>query len=218
MKAKINLKNIKGYLQAHFRQALDDMDFLPQHIKEQAEWRIKQVASNSPECLKSDSCVHCGCQVSSKVFEDRKCEGNCYPAMMSEEQWEDYTKPEEPFGEAVMDTPGIGGTKFKVKLNKHYFSGNMIPEQIEDIARDLGFYDSGNIKPLAIVESGKFVILYLSKDETLADIMQSNPHLSKEDILKLVPKCCPICSGNQCTNDGYPCYFCKPEEFKQQTS
>jgi hypothetical protein len=24
----------------------------------------------------------------------------------------------------------------------------MTPEQIEDIARDLGFYDSGNIKPL----------------------------------------------------------------------
>lgn len=148
MKAKINLPNIKGYLQAHYREILKDFDFLPKHIQEQAEWRLKQVAENSPECLEKDSCKECGCQVSSKVFEDRKCEGNCYPAMMSKEQWEDYTKPEEPFGEAVMDTPGIKGTQFKIKLSKDHFSGNMTPEQIEDIARDLGFYDSGNIKPL----------------------------------------------------------------------
>lgn len=87
--AKITLSNIKGYIQAHFRQALEDLDFLPEHIKEQAQWRLKQIAEKSPECLEKDSCVICSCQVSSKVFEDRACEGKCYPEMFSKEAWEE---------------------------------------------------------------------------------------------------------------------------------
>lgn len=134
MKAKINLKNIKGYLQAHFRQALDDMDFLPQHIKEQAEWRIKQVAIHSPECLKNDSCVHCGCQVSSKVFEDRKCEGNCYPKMMSEETWNIYKTMQ-----------------------------NAITNPFAPII----------IKP---------------ENANIADLMQANPNLTKEELLHWCPE------------------------------
>lgn len=136
MKAKLTLSNIKGYIQAHFRQALDDLDFLPEHIKEQAQWRLKQIAEKSPECLEKDSCVICSCQVSSKVFEDRACEGNCYPEMMTEVLWNKF------------NLPGKEGTQFKIKLSKDQFSGNMTPEQIEDIAKDLGFYDSGNIKQL----------------------------------------------------------------------
>lgn len=128
MKAKINLPNIKGYLQAHYREILKDFDFLPKHIQEQAEWRLKQVAENSPECLEKDSCKECGCQVSSKVFEDRACEGNCYPKMMNEEQWNKF------------NLPGIEGTKFKIKLSKDHFSGNMTPKQIEDIANEYKDY------------------------------------------------------------------------------
>lgn len=52
-------------------------------------------------------------------------------------------------GESVMPIQNRNEIqKFKIKLNKDQFSGNMTPEQIEDIARDLGFYDSGNIKQL----------------------------------------------------------------------
>ena len=106
MKAKINLPNIKGYLQAHYREILKDFDFLPKHIQEQAEWRLKQVAKKSPECLENDSCKICTCQVTSKVFEDRACEGNCYPQMMSKEQWEIYkTLPEvitNPFAPIII--------------------------------------------------------------------------------------------------------------------
>lgn len=150
MKAKINLPNIKGYLQAHYREILKDFDFLPKHIQKQAEWRLKQVAENSPECLEKDSCKECGCQVSSKVFEDRACEGNCYPKMMSEQEWKQLdthphlTKDEllEINAEYTLDknTPGIKGTKFKVKLSKDQFSGNMTPEQIEDIANEYKDY------------------------------------------------------------------------------
>lgn len=87
MKAKLNLKNIKGFLQAHYRQVLDEMGFLDKHVYEQAEWRLRRVKEKSPECYNSDKCVHCGCQVSSKVFEDRPCEGGCYPEMMDEYEW-----------------------------------------------------------------------------------------------------------------------------------
>lgn len=90
MKTKITIPNIKGYLQAHYREILKDFDFLPKHIQEQAEWRLRQVAKKSPECLEKDSCKECGCQVSSKVFEDRACEGKCYPKMLSDEEWNKF--------------------------------------------------------------------------------------------------------------------------------
>ena len=197
MKAKINLKNIKGYLQAHYRQALDELDYLEPHIKEQAEFRLWRVEEKSPECYKNNICTHCGCEVSSKVFEDRACSANwCYGEMLNKEQWE-FFKEKHPTYKKFLgqsnyetndtqielsttglnfsniletdDVPGIKGTQFKIKLSKDQFSGNMTPEQIEDIARDLGFVE------------------------------------------------CPICKGKGCTNDGFSCYKCKPEEYKQQT-
>ena len=149
MKAKINLPNIKGYTQAHYRKVLKQMNWLVPHIKEQAEWRLNKVKEKSLECYKTDKCVHCGCEVSSKVFEDRACEGNCYPKMMTEEQWKQLnTHPHLTRDELLevnaeptldVDLPGKEGTQFKIKLNKDQFSGNMSKEQIEDIAKDLGF-------------------------------------------------------------------------------
>lgn len=88
MKAKITLSNIKGFVQAHYRKVLEEMDFLPEHIKEQAEWRLSLVKKKSPECYNNDKCIKCGCQVSAKVYEDGACEGNCYPKMMSKKDWE----------------------------------------------------------------------------------------------------------------------------------
>lgn len=92
MKAQITLPNIKGFLQGNFRKVLEDLDFLPLHIKEQAIWRLSQVKEKSPECFNNDKCLHCGCQVSAKIFEDRGCSdsGKCYPPMMTEEQWKTF--------------------------------------------------------------------------------------------------------------------------------
>lgn len=134
MKAKINLPNIKGYLQAHYREILKEFDFLPKHIQEQAEWRLKQVAENSSECLEKDSCIHCGCQVSSKVFEDRACERNCYPKMMSEEIW-----------------------------NIHKTMPSTVTNPFAPII----------IKP---------------ENANMADLMQANPDLSKEELLYWCPE------------------------------
>ena len=90
--AKITLSNIKGFIQGNFRKILNDFGELPNHIKEQAIWRLNLVKEKSPECYNTDKCVKCGCQVSAKVFEDRPCESkpSCYPEMMTKEQWENF--------------------------------------------------------------------------------------------------------------------------------
>lgn len=147
MKAKINLKNIKGYLQAHYRQVLDEFDYLEPHIKEQAEFRLWRVKEKSPECYEKNKCVECGCEVSSKVFEDRPCSANwCYGEMLSKEDWE-FFKEKHPtykkfLGQLVepSEFPGFGGTQFKIKLSKDQFAGNMTPEQIQDIAEEYKDY------------------------------------------------------------------------------
>lgn len=158
MKAKINLKNIKGYLQAHYRQVLDEFDYLESHIKEQAEWRLYQVKKYSPECYNSDKCIHCGCQVSSKVFEDRACEGRCYPEMMSKERWELHLSVPEattnPFNETIFDKEKVKGTATTIPIT-----------------------------------SGPIIVRDFSVgQETLADLMQNNPHLTKEELLYWCPE------------------------------
>lgn len=151
MKAKINLKNIKGYLQAHYRQVLDEFDYLPSHIKEQAEFRLWRVKEKSPECYKNNICTHCGCTVDSKIYEDRACSANwCYGQMLSKEDWE-FFKEKYPtykkflnnnveYEVGIDDAPGIKGKKFKIKLSKEQFSGNMTPEQIQGIANEYKDY------------------------------------------------------------------------------
>jgi hypothetical protein len=99
---KINFKNIKGFIQGWYRylryiavykkhysnirgfsQALETQD----HITEQALWRLDQVRLKSPLCLREDGCVKCGCTFPEKAFEDRACEGGCYPDMKNLKEW-----------------------------------------------------------------------------------------------------------------------------------
>lgn len=86
MKAQITLPNIKGFLQGNYRKVLEDLDFLPVHIKEQWLYRIGQM---NEDCLVNKHCP-CKCSVPEKQLEDRPCEKNCYPRMMNEETWETF--------------------------------------------------------------------------------------------------------------------------------
>jgi len=95
MKAKITLPNIKGFIQGNFRKALKDMNFVSDHIKEQATWRLNQVQDKSPECVNADECYVCGCTLTGKVWEDRGCskkENPCYPKMMDLKAWYKFKK------------------------------------------------------------------------------------------------------------------------------
>lgn len=143
MKPKITLNNIRsfltGYSRKFWKEYLSDIVDFPPHIQAQVLERIKLIEQNSPECLKENACQKCGhkCTVDALVYDNNSCAGNCFPPIKSKEEWETF-----------QELPGREGTQFKIKLSKDHFSGNMTPEQIEDIARDLGFYDSVNIKPL----------------------------------------------------------------------
>lgn len=150
MKAKINLKNIKSYIQGNWRAALLEYypDGLDKHIEEQYYWRIQQVTEKSPECIENKKCKICSCEIPELFMADKACENNpsCYPEMMNEPLWEMYkTKLDKDYFMKYYtvgydDAPGIKGTKFKIKLSKDQFSGNMTPEQIEDIANEYKDY------------------------------------------------------------------------------
>lgn len=99
-KPRLTYKNIKGFLQGNQRKFFFEMfDMLPQYMKEVVTWRLERVKIKSPKCLEKDECVHCGCQVSSKVFEDRGCSDHhkCYPPMPSKEEWEEYKLKREEY-------------------------------------------------------------------------------------------------------------------------
>ena len=94
MKAKINLPNIKSYIQGNWRAAL--LEYYPEglskHLEEQYYWRIQQVQEKSPECLEKGKCKICSCDTPELFMADKACENNppCYPEMMSELEWNNY--------------------------------------------------------------------------------------------------------------------------------
>ena len=111
MKPKITLSNIKGYLSAHYRQALDELGFLESHVKEQALFRLWLVKQRSPECYETNSCKECGCEVSSRVFENRACEGSCYGEILPKDSWEEFKKISPAFKKFISNN----WTKFNIK-------------------------------------------------------------------------------------------------------
>lgn len=94
MKAKINLPNIKGYLQGNWRAVL--LEYYPEgldrHIEEQYYWRIQQVSEKSPECLENKECKTCHCSIPELFMADKACENNpsCYPEMMNRKNWKNF--------------------------------------------------------------------------------------------------------------------------------
>lgn len=99
--AKINLHNIKRFLQGWIRYILYQLSktkyfkkvsetslaLLEPHKKEQFEWRLMTMKK---ECLKGGHCVICGCQTPQLQMSDEACEGACYPDMMDVETWKQY--------------------------------------------------------------------------------------------------------------------------------
>lgn len=83
-------------LQAKWRKLKNLGGFeVPIHIYQQIIWRRTQVMVKSPTCWESEYCVWCGCEILGKTMEDRGCENpdtQCYPPMLSAEDWEKYKK------------------------------------------------------------------------------------------------------------------------------
>lgn len=84
---KIKLKDILYYLQGNVRYQLFYSNFawlIEDHVKEQIIVRINTM---NPECYDTGSCVKCGCNTTHLQMCNKSCEGDCYPAMLTEVQW-----------------------------------------------------------------------------------------------------------------------------------
>lgn len=98
-KARITPKNIKKFITGWYRwclyklqrtryiKAFEDYNFLPTHQQEQFQFRIMTM---DQECLESGACKICGCKTPQLQLADEPCDGNCYPEMMSKEDWKTY--------------------------------------------------------------------------------------------------------------------------------
>lgn len=87
MKAKINFKNIKAYLQGKIRYKLYYSRFkflIPKHIREQIDVRIN---SMDPQCYNDGQCKLCGCSTTALQMANKACDKPCYPIMLSKKVW-----------------------------------------------------------------------------------------------------------------------------------
>lgn len=97
-KAKINLKNIKRFLQGWYRYILyklqkhedpESLNLLPLHKQEQFRYRLQIM---DKQCLADGKCKICGCETPQLQMIDDACEGKCYPNMMSKEEWDEFKR------------------------------------------------------------------------------------------------------------------------------
>lgn len=87
MKKKINLPNIKGFIQGNLRKFLEDYPgFIDDYIYEQIQYRLGIM---NEICLINKMCP-CECSVPQKQYEDRSCENKCYPEIKNKEEWENF--------------------------------------------------------------------------------------------------------------------------------
>ena len=93
MKATVNYKNIKAYLQGHIREWLFYSKrlnrLLPLHIFEQINYRLFVM---NKTCYSNGECVECGCTTPALQMADKTCGGACYPEMMDETDWSIYKR------------------------------------------------------------------------------------------------------------------------------
>src|SRR6478609_10766631 len=98
--AKINLTNIRKFIQGWYRfivyklsekkylsKVSEELPFIANDKVEQFKYRLTVM---NKECLKSGSCIICGCYTPQLQMTDASCEGNCYPPMMNKQEWEKY--------------------------------------------------------------------------------------------------------------------------------
>lgn len=71
-----------------------------QHIFEQIAYRIFVM---NKTCYQKGSCIKCGCNTTELQMANKRCDGVCYPTMMSKSDWMEFKD-----GKIVMDNKGDG--------------------------------------------------------------------------------------------------------------
>lgn len=85
MSKKITSNNIKNFFQGNVRVALNAINRLDPHIKEQVLYR----SSHCADCLQAGKCKNCGCSVPGRWYSTATC-GERFPDLMEEQDWEKY--------------------------------------------------------------------------------------------------------------------------------
>lgn len=88
LQRKVKLKDIWYYIQGNIRYRIyyspSSKLLLRKYIREQIDFRILYM---NPVCYNNGECVKCGCATTKLQMANKKCDGNCYPPMLSRKEW-----------------------------------------------------------------------------------------------------------------------------------
>jgi hypothetical protein len=85
---KINLHNIKNYIQGNLQMIIDKTGFTSDSFKEQIAYRMLKCS----DCVKAGVCNVCGCDVPGRLFTNESCNKERFPDIMNAEEWSIYKK------------------------------------------------------------------------------------------------------------------------------
>lgn len=86
-KPKINLKNIKSFLEGNSKMLLASAGIQQEHIKEQVAYRMLICS----DCMKEGACKVCHCDLPGKLYVSESCnKGERFPNLMSRSDWDKY--------------------------------------------------------------------------------------------------------------------------------
>lgn len=86
----MTLKNVRAYLQGNYRYRLYYSKFkflIRKYIREQIDYRIGVM---DLDCYKNGVCKMCGCMTTALQMANKRCDGDCYPPILNQIQWERY--------------------------------------------------------------------------------------------------------------------------------
>lgn len=88
IKRGVSIKDIFYFIQGNIRYKIYYSSklrgLLREHIVEQITYRIRVMRQ---DCYENGSCVECGCMTTNLQMCSKSCEGQCYPPMMTKDNW-----------------------------------------------------------------------------------------------------------------------------------
>lgn len=85
--SKINIENIKSFIQGNIRAFIRRVGDLPEHIMEQYYYRLYLCKDT---CLTSGRCKKCNCPTTLKAFASKSCNPGVIQDLMPKQDWEDF--------------------------------------------------------------------------------------------------------------------------------
>ena len=118
--SEINLKNVKAFWQGMCRYYWDKWfpNSFPKHIREQVAYRKKEA---NEDCVKNGECLECGCKIPHLFYADKSCNGDCYPVMMKEFEWECHKAQivcEKKLSKGIKEKEAIVEVECSIKVKK----------------------------------------------------------------------------------------------------